>query len=132
MPRVLALVDDLLFLSRIREAARSGRSDLEVRPVRNPAQLLDGVREGVRLVFVDADSTRLPWAEAVAALREECPDATPVPVVAFVSHVDAERAERARAAGCDRVLARAAFVKELPGLLATTAAPATRLEEPTP
>ncbi len=133
MFRVLALVDDLLFLRRIREAARGGGSDLEVRPVRSPTQLVDGVREGARLVLVDADSTRLPWVEAVAALREKGPDgASPVPVVAFFSHVNADRGEQARAAGCDRVLARGAFVKELPGLLATTTARAPSVEEPTP
>jgi CheY-like chemotaxis protein len=132
MPRVLALVDDLLFLSRIREAARGADGDVEVRPVRSPTQLVDGVREGARLVLVDADSTRLPWVEAVAALRQEAPGGSSPPVVAFFSHVNADRAEQARAAGCDRVLARGAFVKELPSLLATTAAPAPSLEEPTP
>jgi hypothetical protein len=55
-----------------------------------------------------------------------------VPVVAFFSHVNPERGEQARAAGCNRVLARGAFVKELPSLLATTTAPAPSLEEPTP
>jgi CheY-like chemotaxis protein len=131
MPRVLALVDDLLFLSRIREAARG--ADLEVRPVRSPAQLVDGVRDGARLVLVDADSGRLPWVDAVAALRGEGPDASSaVPVVAFFSHVNEDRGRQARAAGCDRVLARGAFVKELPALLASTRALATSLEEPKP
>ena len=131
MPQVLALVDDLLFLSRIREAARG--SGLEIRPVRRPSELVGGVRDGGRLVLVDADSGRLPWAEAVAALRQERPDgATPIPVVAFFSHVNADRAETARAAGCDRVLARGAFVKELPELLAATGAHSPSTEDPTP
>jgi CheY-like chemotaxis protein len=128
MPQVLALVDDLLFLSRIREAARG--TGLEIRPVGRSSDLLAGVRDGGRLVLVDADSGRLPWAEAVAALRREQPPApTPIPVVAFFSHVNTGRVETARAAGCDRVLARGTFVKELPGILAATAAPST--EDPT-
>jgi CheY-like chemotaxis protein len=131
MPRVLALVDDLLFLSRIREAARG--ADLEIRPVRSPTQLVGGVRDGARLVLVDADSTRLPRVEAIAALRAEGPGASSaVPVVAFFSHVNEDRGEQARAAGCDRALARGAFVKELPVLLATTNAHAASLEEPKP
>ncbi len=131
MPHVLALVDDLLFLSRIREAARG--SALEIRPVRRPSELVDGVRDGGRLVLVDADSNRLHWAEAVAALRQERPAGkTPTPVVAFFSHVNADRAEMARAAGCDRVLARGAFVKELPALLAATLANSPSTEDPTP
>jgi CheY-like chemotaxis protein len=131
MPHVLALVDDLLFLSRIREAARG--SGLEVRAVRRPSELIAGVRDGGQLVLVDADSGRLPWADAVTALRREpSRGATPVPVVAFFSHVDAERAEEARAAGCDRVIARGAFVKDLPQILARSAARPPSTEDPKP
>jgi CheY-like chemotaxis protein len=122
MSRVLALVDDLLFLSRIREAARG--TGTEVRPVRGPADLVPEARKGGRLVLVDADSSRLPWAAAVAALRSD-PSLAALPVVAFLSHVNAERADAARAAGCTRVLARGAFVQELPRLIASAAAPDT-------
>ena len=115
MSRVLALVDDLVFLSRIREAA--GGTAAEVRAVRGPADLLAAASDGGRLVLVDADSSRLPWAEAVSALRSD-PSLASIPVVAFFSHVHAERAEAARAAGCTRVLSRGAFVKELPRLIA--------------
>jgi len=114
MSRVLALVDDLLFLSRIREAARG--TGAEVRPVRGPADLVATAREGGRLVLVDADSPRIRWAEAVGALRAD-PVVASLPVVAFFSHVQADRADAARAAGCSRVLARAAFVQELPRLI---------------
>jgi len=128
MSRVLALVDDLLFLSRIREAARG--TGAEVRPVRGPADLVATARQGGRLVLVDADSTRLPWPDAVAALRSD-PSLGSLPVVAFLSHVHAERADAARAAGCTRVLARGAFVQELPRLIASVATPdaASTLQE---
>jgi len=116
MSRILALVDDLLFLSRIREAARG--TGAEVRTVRGPADLVATAREGGRLVLVDADSSRLPWAAAVGALRSD-PSLASLPVVAFLSHVHAERADAARAAGCTRVLARGAFVQELPRLIAS-------------
>jgi CheY-like chemotaxis protein len=129
MLRVLALVDDLLFLSRIREAARD--TGLEVRGVRSAAELLEGARAGVRLVLVDAEGARLPWAEAVSALRKDAALAS-VPVIAFVSHLRADRAEAARAAGCSRVLARGAFVQELPRLLVAAASKEDILEEPTP
>ncbi len=115
MSRVLVLVDDLLFLSRIREAARG--TGAQVRPVRGAADLVATARDGGRLVLVDADSSRLPWADAVGALRSD-PSLAALPVVAFLSHVHAERADAARAAGCSRVLARGAFVQELPRLIA--------------
>ncbi len=131
MPQILALVDDLLFLSRVREAARG--SDVAVRPVRRPAQLVEGVRDGSRLVLVDADSSRLPWADSLAALRGEGLDGT-VKAVAFFSHVDVDRAQAARAAGCEPVLPRSAFLKALPGLIAESAAPppTPRMEDKTP
>ena len=120
MSRVIALVDDLLFLSRIREAARG--SAVEVRAVRDASALAESVRDGGGLVLVDADSARLPWEAAVRALRAA--EGDDLPVVAFLSHVHAERAEAARAAGCTRVLARGAFVQELPRMLAAAAAAA--------
>jgi len=129
MPLVVALVEDLLFLSRIREAARGTRA--EIRTASGPAAVLEAARAGARLVLVDADSARLPWEQTVRALRAEVTRAPP-PVVAFLSHASAERAEAARAAGCTRVLARSAFVRELPGLLADAAAPASGLEENQP
>jgi CheY-like chemotaxis protein len=129
MPLVIALMDDLLFLTRIREAARS--SGVEIRSVRRTSQLLEAVREGASLVLVDADSERLPWAEAVSALRADAGLAG-TPICAFLSHVHAERAERARSAGCSRVLARGAFVQELPRLLGDAAARGEVTEEPTP
>jgi CheY-like chemotaxis protein len=127
MPQLIALVDDLMFLSRIREAGRA--AGIEVRAVRGAKDLLDAARNDGRLVLVDADSERLPWKAAVAALRAE-PGTAPLPVIAFVSHVRVDLAEAARAAGATRVLARSAFVKELPELVTLAAHPTA--EEPVP
>jgi CheY-like chemotaxis protein len=126
MPHVITVVDDLMFQSRIREAARG--AGVEIRSARTPKDVLEAARDGGRLVLVDADSSRLPWGEAVAALRADASLAA-VTVVAFLSHVHAERAEAARAAGASRVLARGAFVLELPRLLAAAAASVTVPEE---
>jgi len=126
MPHVIAVIEDLLFLSRVREAAR--RAGIEVVQARDKTALLAAAGRA-RLVLVDADSDRIPWQDAVAALHAD-PTLAELPVVAFLSHVAAERAEIARAAGVRRVLARSAFVKELPGLLATAAAGPSREETP--
>lgn len=128
MPPVIALVDDLLFASRIREAAR-GRG-VEVRTARRVEEVTSALEAGAPLLLVDADSDRLPWAEAVAAVRAR-PALAAVPIVAFFSHVHAGRAAAARAAGASRALARSAFVQELPGLLEAAAA-APPSEEKTP
>jgi CheY-like chemotaxis protein len=117
MPQLLALMDDLLFLSRIREAARG--SGVAVKSVRGAADLVAAAREDARLVVVDADSARVPWQDALAALRAD-PLLREIPVVAFVSHVRPDLAAAARQGGASRVLARSAFVRELPELVAGT------------
>jgi CheY-like chemotaxis protein len=112
---VIAFMDDLMFLSRVREAARA--QGLEFRGVRTLSELREACSPPPRLVLMDLDSPRLPATQALAALRAD-PSLAGVPVVGFFSHVHAERARAAQAAGCTRVLARSAFVQKLPELLA--------------
>jgi CheY-like chemotaxis protein len=114
MAEVVALVDDLMFSSRIREAARA--QGLDVRAVRSVPPLLEACRAGARLVLMDLDSTRLPVMEALSSL---CADAAfaDLPVVGFFSHVHADRGRQARAAGCRHALPRSTFVERLPELL---------------
>jgi CheY-like chemotaxis protein len=119
MPAVIALVDDILFRSRILEAAKGAGKELLA--LHSAADLVAAAHAGATLVLVDADSDRIPWADALLALRAE-PSLAAIPVVAFFSHVHAERAALARSAGANRVLARSAFVSELPRLLATAGA----------
>lgn len=114
MDRVIAFVDDLMFLSRIREAAKA--RGLEVQGARTVADLLAAGREAPRLVILDLDRTRPPAREALAALRAE-PALAAVPVVGFFSHVHAERGREAREAGCTKVMPRSVFVQELDALL---------------
>jgi CheY-like chemotaxis protein len=113
VPTVVALCEDLMFLSRIREAARV--AGVEVLSVRDAAGLVGAANAGAQLALVDLDG-RLPVLAAVEGLRQE-PRLRDFPVVGFVSHVDVDRAEAARAAGCSSVLSRGAFVRQLPGLL---------------
>ncbi|HXB56151.1 MAG TPA: hypothetical protein VN461_15335 [Vicinamibacteria bacterium] len=115
MPPVIAFMDDLMFLSRVKEAARA--LGLEVHGVRTLAQLREACSPPPQVVLMDLDSPRLPATEALAALRSD-PGLAGVPVVGFFSHVHGERARAAQAAGCTRVLARSAFVQKLPELLA--------------
>ncbi len=113
MPQVIALIDDLMFLSRVREAARG--LDVEVKALRQPPA--EDVPDA-RLVIVDLD--RFGDPETLRHLRSALGAR---PVIGFLSHVHADRARQAREAGCTRVLARSAFVQELPALLSTAAGP---------
>ena len=111
---VVAAVDDLMFMSRIREAAK--RQGLEVRGVRTSEDAVAAARAGGRVVIVDLDTPRLPALEIVSAVAAD-PALADVRLVGFYSHVETERAREARAAGCRTVLPRSAFVQGLDGLL---------------
>jgi CheY-like chemotaxis protein len=115
---VVALVDDLMFLSRIREAARG--HGLEVKAARTAADTVSAARAGARLVIMDLDSPRLGIADALSGLRAD-PALAGLPVVGFFSHVDAQRGRDAAQAGCTTVLPRSAFVQKLDALLAEAA-----------
>lgn len=111
---IVAFVDDLMFLSRIREAASA--LEVEVRAMRQVPDLIEACRHRPTAVLVDLDSQRLPVKDAVVALRAD-PELAAIPVVAFFSHVHVARAREMRELGVSTVLARSAFVQELPALL---------------
>jgi len=111
---IAAAVDDLMFLSRIREAAR--RHGTVVRGVRTAADVMTACREGARSVIVDLDTSRLPALEIVAAVAADA-SFNGVELVGYYSHVETERAREAKAAGCRLVLPRSAFVRQLDDLL---------------
>jgi CheY-like chemotaxis protein len=114
MATAVALVDDLMFLSRIREAGR--RTGAGVQAVRDVAGLLEAARGSAAVVLVDLDSPRLPWREAIAALRAD-PALADLTVIGFFSHVHAQHARDALAAGATHALPRGAFVDRLDALL---------------
>jgi len=120
---VLAVVDDLLFSSKIRAVA--ARTGCDVVFVRTPADVIPEIaRRQPALVIVDLDRDALNPAELIRAIRND-PATAATRIVGFVSHVHAERIQAAREAGADSVLARSAFVATLPDLLAAANRPAS-------
>src|SRR5947208_151572 len=114
------LCDDLIFFSRVAATARA--AGLSVKQARTAAAVLDLARQqppGGVILDLHTDGLDLP--ALLAGLREACP-AMPR-TVAFGSHVEAETLRAARQAGCDLVLPRSRFVKELEGSLAEWLAP---------
>lgn len=112
MAQALALVDDLFFQVRLLETAR--QTGVELKCYATGSALLAAVEgENPRLVIVDLNARQGP-VEAVEALRAA---GNRVPVVGFLSHVQTELAERARAAGCRDVLARSIFTQKLAAIL---------------
>ncbi|HET9985429.1 MAG TPA: hypothetical protein VFQ38_17640 [Longimicrobiales bacterium] len=111
---MLALAADLIFSARIRGAAQA--AGVAAATVNRPDDLVArALAAPPRLVLVDLDA-RGDIAGAIRRLKAD-PATAAVPVVAFVSHVREDAIAGAREAGADRVMARSAFVRELPALL---------------
>lgn len=112
---VIVAVDDLMFASRIASTAKA--LGVEIAFARSPEAIVEAVRtRAPRLVIFDLNSVKVRPLEAVAALKADAALAA-VPTVGFVSHVQTELITAARAAGVDQVMARSAFVTQLPQLL---------------
>ena len=112
---VLIAVDDLMFASRISSAAKA--LGVEIAFARSPEAIVEAVRtRSPRLVILDLNSVKVRPLEAVTALKSD-PTLAAVPTVGFVSHVQTELIAQARQAGVDQVMARSAFVTQLPQLL---------------
>ena len=113
--RVLAAVEDLLFRSKISETAE--RLGVEAACPRNPEKLLDALRASPPdLLVVDLNSARFKPLELLRAVKSDGA-LRGVRTVGFLSHVQADLVLAAREAGCDRVMARSAFVENLPRVL---------------
>jgi hypothetical protein len=112
MAEVVYFVRDILFVSKIREAAE--QLGVAVTPARD-VDALAREAAGARLVIVD-----LRLADAAAALERLARTVAPLPrvTVGFVDHERLDVMEAARALGCTRVLAKGEFASELPRLLA--------------
>jgi CheY-like chemotaxis protein len=114
--RILAGVEDLLFRSKISETAST--LGIEAAFPRNPRRLLEAIRESPpELLVLDLNSARFEPLTLLRHVRSD--EATrDVPSVGFLSHVQKDLAIAAREAGCDRVVSRSAFTKDLPRILA--------------
>src|SRR5215210_1644554 len=114
--RILAAVEDLLFRSKISETAST--LGIEAAFPRNPKRVLEALRESPPdLLILDLNSARFEPLTLLRSVRSD--DATrDVPTVGFLSHVQKDLAVAAREAGCDRVVARSAFTRDLPRILA--------------
>jgi CheY-like chemotaxis protein len=112
---VLALVDDLMFASKIRAAA--AQIGVPVTFARSSANALASMREALpALVILDLNNTRADPIGTVRSMKSD-PSLAAVRTVGFVSHVDAATIELARTAGVGEILARSAFTQQLGEIL---------------
>jgi DNA-binding NarL/FixJ family response regulator len=107
---VLAVVEDLLFGTKIRESAKRAGVAIEFATTAEKVSTLAAA--GPSLVIIDLNFHKINPLSLITSLRGQAP------MVAFFSHVQVELRLEAERAGCERVLPRSAFVHNLPHLLA--------------
>jgi PleD family two-component response regulator len=113
---VIAVVDDLLFSSKIRSIAdQAGR---EVKFLRQAGGAFESIAtERPSLVILDLDREALDPIGLVRAIRADAALRS-IRLAAFVRHTSAGLIKDAREAGVDLVLARSAFFPALAEMLA--------------
>jgi PleD family two-component response regulator len=112
---ILAVLDDLLFTSKIR--ATAGRVGASVTFARSAEAALREMREkSPALVIFDLNNPRTDPLGTVAAMKAD-PALERIPTVGFVSHVQIELINQAREAGVSDVMARSLFAEKLPEIL---------------
>ena len=112
---VLAAVDDMFFWAKI-EAVGKGLG-VDVVQAAN-AQVLEQrlAASTPDLIIVDLNSKACSPIEAIRRMKGQ-PSLQGVPLVAFFSHVQVELEQAAQEAGCETIMPRSAFTKNLPQIL---------------
>lgn len=111
--KVVAGVSDLFFSSKISATAKQVGALVEF--AGSPQTILDKAA-GADLIILDLGQSSLDPLSLIGKLKAN-PASAHVSLVAFVNHERLDLIEGARQAGCDQVLNRGAFSKELPELL---------------
>jgi|ERR1700722_1051341 CheY-like chemotaxis protein len=115
MADAIALIDDLFFLAKVHETAKHTGVTLET--AATGEQLLKAAAGSpAALILVDLNAKQ----GALSAIEHLCSSkgqGNPRRVIAFLSHVQTDLAERARAAGCQDVMPRSKFTQNLAEIL---------------
>ncbi len=119
LPPVLAIISDLLFRSKIDDAAR--QAGVPLRVAKSVEQLDRHLAKAIPVVVL-VDLEMSESSGLLARLRATSGAAT-VPVIGFAGHTNVDVIRTARADGV-QVMARSAFVDQLPTLMSRLAAAA--------
>jgi PleD family two-component response regulator len=112
---ILALVDDLMFRSRIKSTAQQAGVPVTFAGSRDAA--LSAMRTNTpTLVIFDLNNMRADPLGTLAEMKKD-PALSPIRTIGYVSHVDVTTIDAARAAGVDDVVARSAFATRLAELV---------------
>ena len=110
--RVLAVVEDLFFTARISETARL--AGLAVDFITDEQSLLNRAADNPPLIILDLNAASLQPLSLIPKLKAAGSQAR---ILGFLSHVQTGLWKQAQEAGCDLVLPRSSFTKNLHQIL---------------
>jgi len=112
---ILAVLDDLMFTSKIRTTA--AQLGVTVAFARSAESALAEMRKAApALVILDLNNPRTQPLAIVGAMKADAVLAA-IPTLGYASHIQTDVIEAARAAGVQDVLARSAFTQQLAVIL---------------
>ncbi|MGH9681325.1 MAG: hypothetical protein ACRD4Y_15365 [Candidatus Acidiferrales bacterium] len=115
MADAIVLIDDMFFQAKLHETAKLTGVTLEL--VSTGEQLVKSAAANPSaLVIVDLNA-RQGALDAVERLGKSGGQDNPPRMIAFLSHVQTDLAERARTAGCQEVMPRSKFTQNLAAIL---------------
>jgi len=119
MADVVYMISDMLFSSKLREAAKA--SGVTVQAQRDAAAWAAAAASDAKLAIVDL---RMPTALAALDALAVAHAPANLRVVGFIDHERVEVMDQAHAKGCTDVMAKGQFANALPKLLAGLSTPA--------
>ena len=111
---IVAVVSDLFFTVKINEAAK--RVGLKITFVKTRQDAVELAREKPMLVIVDLNCDAAEPLDVIRDLKGN-EETRRIPVISYLSHIQAELKREAQEAGSEMVLARSAFSQNLVQIL---------------
>jgi len=119
MAAIVAVIDDLFFVSKLQETAKQVGAQLQTQ--RAADFRTDSLRASKpALAIFDLNAASADAVELIRQLKADN-ELKDIPVVAFLSHVQTDLQRAAQQAGADQVLPRSQFTATLADLLRKTA-----------
>jgi CheY-like chemotaxis protein len=112
--QIVAGVTDLFFTVKINEAAR--HAGMGVTFAKTRADALALARDKPKLLILDLNCVAVEPLELVRELKAD-PVLRAIPIIGFLSHLQADLKKQAQEAGCNMVLARSAFSQNIVQIL---------------
>jgi PleD family two-component response regulator len=109
--KILAVVSDLFFSSKLTEAAK--RSGLALEFVKEPKEVIEKAQNKPSLIIFDLNFEAAQPLKLITKLKSKS-ETKSISLIGYLSHIQVELKQQAQEAGCDMVMARSAFSQNMP------------------